>query len=156
MRRITSRNTKPEMIVRSAAQGLGYRYRLHAKDLPGKPDLVFRRRKAVIFVHGCFWHLHSKCREGRIPASNKDYWEPKLNRTIARDADNRRLLKDLGWKVLTLWECELASQEHLIKKLTKFLGPASEGAKILVKPSRTPKSTKPPINTGDKSFQNLA
>src|ERR1700761_3512616 len=85
MSRISSKDTKPELVVRRLLHGLGYRYRLHRKDLPGKPDLVFTKRKKVIFVHGCFWHQHSECREGRIPGSRLDYWEAKLKRNVERD-----------------------------------------------------------------------
>ena len=99
---------------------MGYRYRLHDKSLPGKPDLVFRSRKSVIFVHGCFWHLHASCNEGRIPATRQEYWIPKLTRNVERDRQHARTLKKLGWRVFTVWECELKSQDKLVRRLTLF------------------------------------
>jgi DNA mismatch endonuclease (patch repair protein) len=121
MRRVRGKDTGPEMIVRRMAHGMGFRYALHRADLPGNPDLVFPCRKKVIFVHGCFWHGHS-CRSGRNrPGSNQDYWIPKLDRNKARDARNRALLRNMGWKVLTLWECRLRDEEYLRRQLTKFL-----------------------------------
>lgn len=105
---------------------MGYRYRLHAKELPGKPDIVFRSRKAAIFVHGCFWHLHGVCREGRIPNSNRDYWSEKLNRNVARDYENRRQLEKLGWRVLELWECEIKDREVMQMRIKSFLGKETE------------------------------
>jgi DNA mismatch endonuclease (patch repair protein) len=100
---------------------LGYRYRLHASELPGKPDLAFSSRKAVILVHGCFWHQHKKCREGRVPGSRREYWVPKLTRNVERDAEVRSALKKLGWRVLVVWECELKSPERVLARARKFL-----------------------------------
>jgi DNA mismatch endonuclease, patch repair protein len=122
MRRIRSKNTGPELIVRRITYGLGYRYGLHSRDLPGKPDLVFRRRKKVIFIHGCFWHGHAECREGRVPKSRTEYWTPKLERNRLRDAANAKALHELGWKTLTLWECQLADPDMLGVKIKRFLG----------------------------------
>jgi DNA mismatch endonuclease (patch repair protein) len=104
---------------------LGYQYRLHRNDLPGKPDVVFAGRKKVIFVHGCFWHQHpaEACLDGRRPKSNGSYWEPKLNRNIARDEQVLSELKDRGWEALTVWECEVKSIPLLRKQLQDFLGP---------------------------------
>jgi DNA mismatch endonuclease (patch repair protein) len=121
MRRIRSKDTKPEMVVRRMLHGLGYRYRLNAKDLPGKPDIVFRLRKRAILVHGCFWHQHDKCREGRLPGSRQEYWLPKLARNIVRDEENLVQLERLGWKTLILWECELDDATLLRRRLTRFL-----------------------------------
>ncbi|HEX8300751.1 DNA mismatch endonuclease Vsr [Sphingomonas sp.] len=123
MRQIKSRDTKPEMVVRRTAHRLGYRYRLHRKDLPGKPDLVFPGRSKIIFVHGCFWHQHAEdhCRHGRPPRSNLGYWRPKLARNVARDADATKRLAELGWCVLTLWECEVRDDAELAQKLREFL-----------------------------------
>jgi DNA mismatch endonuclease, patch repair protein len=103
---------------------LGYRYRLHVRDLPGKPDLVFRPKRKVIFVHGCFWHLHpdAECLDARKPKSNKSYWGPKLTRNVARDAQHLAALKADGWKVLVVWECETKAHAQLTKRLIKFLG----------------------------------
>ena len=122
---IRSTGMKPEMLVRSLVHRLGYRYRLHAKDLPGKPDLVFRPRKKVIFVHGCFWHQHAKedCKDGRQPKSNTGYWSPKLARNVERDASNVAALQAAGWRVLVLWECEvLKGGPKLQTRIRKFVG----------------------------------
>ena len=109
MAAIRSDGMKPEMLVRSLVHGMGYRYRLHAKDLPGKPDLVFRSRKKVIFVHGCFWHQHARaaCKDGRAPKSNLGYWAGKLARNVERDAENLDGLTAMGWKTLIVWECDV-------------------------------------------------
>jgi DNA mismatch endonuclease, patch repair protein len=123
MAAIKSKNTSPELFVRSLAHKLGYRFRLHAKDLPGKPDLVFRSRKKAIFVHGCFWHQHSssKCRDGRMPKSNRAYWKPKLLKNAERDKRSLAALKALKWRVLTIWECETRNPDRLARVLSKFL-----------------------------------
>jgi DNA mismatch endonuclease (patch repair protein) len=107
MTSIGSRDTKPEMMVRKLAYAMGYRYRLHRKDLPGKPDLVFARLKKVIFVHGCFWHMHD-CGYGRVtPKTNAQFWSDKRESNRMRDMKNIMLLKDMGWDVLVLWECDI-------------------------------------------------
>ena len=123
MQAIKSKNTKPELLVRSAVHRLGYHFRLHKRDLPGSPDLVFTGRQKVIFVHGCFWHQHSipGCKDGRVPRSNNAYWKPKLSRTIARDAKNTAALKTEGWAVLVIWECETKNAEKLRRRLQRFL-----------------------------------
>jgi DNA mismatch endonuclease (patch repair protein) len=106
MARVKSRDTKPEMLVRRTVHSWGYRYRLHASDLPGKPDIVFRPRRRVIFVHGCYWHGHS-CKYGIAqPKTNREFWEAKLLANRVRDARVQRLLRSEGWKVLIVWECE--------------------------------------------------
>ena len=125
MSAIRSTGMKPELLVRSLVHRLGYRYRLHAKDLPGKPDLVFRSRQKVIFVHGCFWHQHPKqsCRDGRAPKSNLGYWTGKLARNVERDARHLVALKGMGWRVLVIWECEaLKGGDALARRIEKFLG----------------------------------
>jgi DNA mismatch endonuclease (patch repair protein) len=122
MRRIRSADTRPEMVVRRLVHGMGFRYRLHVKTLPGKPDLVFAGRRCVIEVRGCFWHLHEGCREGRIPESRKEYWGPKLERNRARDRANVRELKELGWRVLVIWECEVGGVLKLESRIRRFLG----------------------------------
>lgn len=123
MRSIRSKGMKPELLVRSLVSRLGYRYRLHDKNLPGKPDLVFRSRRKIILVHGCFWHQHSDpaCKITRQPKSNTGYWVRKLQRTIARDLEHEKALTSEGWKVLTFWECELANEAAVLKRLTRFL-----------------------------------
>lgn len=125
MAAIRSTGTKPEMLVRSLVHRLGYRFRLHARDLPGKPDLVFRSRRKVIFVHGCFWHQHAKlsCKDGRAPKSNLGYWAGKLARNVTRDARNIEALNALGFRVLVIWECEAALPDaRLAARLRRFLG----------------------------------
>ena len=122
MRQIKSKDTTPEIALRSLIHRLGYRFRLHRKDLPGKPDLVFPGSGRVIFLHGCFWHQHASCREGRMPSSRRDYWVPKLKKNQIRDAHNQASLEEQGWKVLVIWECELRDSRHLTKTLKSFLG----------------------------------
>lgn len=119
MSRIRSRDTKPEMAVRSAAHALGLRFRLGGCGLPGRPDLVFRRHRAVVFVHGCFWHQHS-CKLGKTPSTNLTYWLPKLERNKARDVHSAAELGRLGWRVLVLWECETKDAQALRARLVKF------------------------------------
>lgn len=121
MARIGSKDTKPEMLVRRLVHAMGFRYRLHVKDLPGKPDLVFRGRKKVIFVHGCFWHQHKGCREGRVPTSRESYWVPKLARNADRDQEHTRALKLLGWRALVLWECQLSDRKEVERKVRAYL-----------------------------------
>lgn len=123
MRRIKSRNTSPELIVRKLTHRLGYRFRLHRKDLPGKPDIVFPSKKKVIFVHGCFWHQHlnKKCLDSRLPKSNQKYWVQKLERNKIRDKQAKINLTRLGWKYLIIWECEKINLENLKNKINKFL-----------------------------------
>ena len=123
MAAIRSADTKPELIVRRLAHNLGFRFRLHRKDLPGKPDLVFVSRRKIIFVHGCFWHLHpiTACVDARMPKSNTLYWRPKLARNVARDSRNRNKLKELGWDVLVVWDCETRDLKTLTIQLLKFL-----------------------------------
>ena len=122
MRAIRSTGMKPEMLVRQLTYSLGYRYRLHRKELPGKPDLVFGPRSKVIFVHGCFWHQHVRCIDGKMPKSNLGYWQTKLTRNVARDAEHLTSLKALGWKSLVIWECETKDLSRLTKKIRRFLG----------------------------------
>lgn len=123
MRKIKSKNMKPEMAVRRLVHGMGYRYRLHRTTLPGKPDLVFGPRKKVIFVHGCFWHQHARkeCLDGKLPKSNTNYWTPKLKRNIERDAANLESLKEMGWSTLVIWECECKSVDMLAPRIRAFL-----------------------------------
>jgi DNA mismatch endonuclease (patch repair protein) len=121
MGRIGSKNTAPELIVRRLLHSLGYRFRLHRKDLPGTPDIVLPGRRKAIFVHGCFWHAHS-CRIGRPPKSRPEFWEPKLARNRARDEENSRDLEEAGWDVLTVWQCETKDKVALSELLEKFLG----------------------------------
>lgn len=118
---VRSVDTKPEMAVRRMVHGMGYRYRLHCRDLPGKPDLVFRSRRAGVFVHGCFWHRHEGCALARLPKSKLDFWIAKLEGNRARDARKVEALKQTGWRVLVVWECELKNSETLALRLQRFL-----------------------------------
>lgn len=122
MSRIRDRDTKPERTVRRILTDMGYRYRLSVKSLPGKPDIVLKKHNAIIFVHGCFWHLCPNCREGRIPASRRDYWEEKLLNNKRRDQRNIRKLRRQGWKVMRLWECEIEKDlDKVSRKIKIFL-----------------------------------
>lgn len=120
MSRIGSKNTVPETAVRRLLHGLGYRFRLHRGDLPGTPDIVFPGRRKVVFVNGCFWHAHG-CRIGRPPKSRLEFWLPKLERNRKKDARDKRALRTLGWKVLTVWQCQTKFPERLKKRLVSFL-----------------------------------
>ena len=121
MAAIKSRNTKPEMIVRHLVRQLGFGYRLHAKDLPGKPDLVFRGRRKVIFVHGCYWHMHN-CKYGSVvPKTRTEFWQTKRQANVNRDIVNNSTLSVMGWKILVIWECELADTSALSDRLLEFL-----------------------------------
>ena len=120
MRRIKDRNSKPEIFVRHILFQKGFRYRINYKKLPGKPDIVFPSRKLAIFIHGCFWHLHPGCPEGRIPSSNVEYWQKKLQRNVERDRQNQYQLKELGWRVEVIWECETGKRAQLDGRLNKI------------------------------------
>ena len=120
MRSVRTKNTGPEMIVRSLLHSLGYRYRLHRQDLPGRPDLVFPRRRKIVFVHGCFWHGHG-CSKGRLPKSRIEYWGPKITRNKVRDIETTEALQRAGWTVGVVWQCETRDSETLKKRLVDFL-----------------------------------
>lgn len=121
MSAIRNRNTRPELVVRSLVHRMGYRFRLHRRDLPGRPDLVFPSRKKIIFVHGCFWHLHT-CRYGRVvPATNDSFWAGKRAGNRTRDRRNLRQLRKDGWEVAVIWECQTRDCEQLAKQLRRFL-----------------------------------
>ncbi|MGO4134282.1 very short patch repair endonuclease [Rhizobium brockwellii] len=123
MSRVRSVNTRPELTARKLIFGLGYRFRVHDRTIPGSPDIVFKGRKAVIFVHGCFWHQHCGCKRATIPKSNKDFWASKLKRNVERDAQTVKRLNSGGWRVLVVWECELRRADSLAEKISEFLGP---------------------------------
>lgn len=120
MASIGKKDTTPELVVRKALHRLGYRYRIHRKDLPGTPDIAFPSRRKVIFVHGCFWHAHG-CKIGRPPRSNISFWKPKLDRNKERDQKKELALKEAGWDVMTVWECETRDMGQLTPKLMAFL-----------------------------------
>lgn len=124
MAKIRSVDTRPELAVRRLVHALGYRYRLYRGDLPGRPDLVFAGRRKIIFVHGCFWHQHPKasCVDSRLPRSRPEYWLPKLQRTVERDRSHIRALRRSGWRVLVVWECEIANDCLLQGRIKRFLG----------------------------------
>ncbi len=123
MSRVRGKGSRPEMRVRQIVHGLGYRYRLHAKDIPGKPDLVFRSRRKVIFVHGCFWHRHPDpaCKLARRPKSRHEFWDAKFESNIARDAVVMEQIVNTGWRALVLWECHLRDTETLGRQIREFL-----------------------------------
>lgn len=120
MQAVKGKDTKPEWIVRRLLYGMGYRYRLHRKGLPGRPDIAFVGRKKAIFVHGCFWHGH-ECQKGRLPKSRLDYWQPKLEKNVNRDRTKIEQLESLGWRSLTVWQCELGDLDALTARLRAFL-----------------------------------
>ena len=121
MSRIRGANTKPEIAVRSLLHRMGYRFRLHRRDLPGTPDIVLPARSAVVMVHGCFWHGHA-CKRSKMSKSRTDYWEPKIEANRRRDARVRRRLRRMGWKVVVVWECETKRLDKLSRKLGNALG----------------------------------
>ena len=123
MRAVKGRDTGPELAVRRMLHARGYRYRLHRRDLPGAPDLTFPSRRKVVFVHGCFWHGHSCPRGDRMPKTNTDYWRRKIGRNRERYEGQQAALRDAGWGVLTVWECELRREDELAARLEAFLGP---------------------------------
>jgi len=121
MAAVRSEDTKPELAVRKIVHAMGYRYRLHDRKLPGRPDLVFVSRCKAIFVHGCFWHRHTGCRYATSPKTHVAFWKAKFSYKVARDRRNRRELKKLGWVVLTVWQCELKNPKKLTERLNEFL-----------------------------------
>jgi len=121
MSRINSRNTKPEKAVRSLLHRMGYRFRLHKKDLPGKPDIVLPKHRTVVFVHGCFWHRHENCRYTTTPKSNRDFWLAKFKTNVERDKAKASLLEAAGWKVIVVWQCELSDLHTLKQKLESLI-----------------------------------
>lgn len=125
MQRVKQKNTAPEKIVRSLLHRLGYRFRIHRKDLPGTPDIVLPSRRVAIFVHGCFWHGHD-CRRGRAPSSNLEYWGPKLESNRERDSRKAAALAAAGWRVVVVWQCELDDEFALVRRLSSLLVTGAE------------------------------
>lgn len=122
MRAVKGRDTRPELIVRRLAHSLGYRFRLHVSGLPGRPDLVFSRRRKVIFVNGCFWHHHS-CKHGlQVPETNREFWERKIGGNVKRDTENLRRLRAEGWRCMTIWECQTKKVNKTSARIERFLG----------------------------------
>lgn len=131
---ITGKNTGPEMRLRKALHARGLRYRLHAKDLPGRPDIVFRSRHVAIFVHGCFWHRHEGCRFAYVPATRPDFWNAKFEGNLARDRRNIDTLVDRGWRVVVVWECLLRTPEGPANAAARILAFLDDGASLLELP----------------------
>ena len=125
MRAVHGKDTKPEIAVRRVAHAMGYRFRLHRRDLPGCPDLVFPAFKLTLFVHGCFWHLHPGCLKGTIPATNTKFWREKLNQNVARDRLVQQALREVGWQVEVIWECETSKRVDILDRLNTILPPRS-------------------------------
>jgi DNA mismatch endonuclease (patch repair protein) len=123
MRAVRSVNTVPEMLVRKIIYGMGYRFRLHRVDLPGKPDIALPRLKKVIYVHGCFWHRHKGCRRATVPQSNRLFWRKKFRSNVLRDAKQLHAIRKCGWRALIVWECEIKNERRLATRLKRFLCP---------------------------------
>ena len=121
MSAIKSKNTKPEIKVRKILHSMGYRFRLHSKDLPGSPDIVLPKYKTVIFVHGCFWHRHENCKYASTPKTRKEFWENKFNANKIRDQKKLKEIKNLGWKFIIIWECEARNIQSIEEKIKRFL-----------------------------------
>jgi len=126
MSAVTSKNTAPEILIRKLLHGLGYRFRLHVKELPGSPDIVLPKRKCVVFVDGCFWHGHT-CKRGRPPTSNSEFWQRKIGKNRERDNRVRRELRKCGWRVLTVWQCETRDKSRLAHRLTRLISRPKPG-----------------------------
>lgn len=122
MRCVKARDTAPEVTVRRILHKLGFRYRLHVPSLPGRPDIVLPKHRRIIFVHGCFWHLHRHCKASRLPKSRRAWWRKKLKGNVFRDSIAFEQLKELGWKVDVIWECETQKQHNLVSRLTTLMG----------------------------------
>ena len=125
MSQISGGDTKPEIVVRKLIHSMGFRFRLHVKNLPGKPDIVLPRHRKIIVVNGCFWHGHQDCSRSKRPVSNVEFWNAKIVGNIARDERNKAALMEMGWKVLVIWGCETKKPEQLVEKLRDFLLPES-------------------------------
>ena len=119
MSRIKGKNTRPERIVRSMIHEMGFRFRLHSKELPGKPDIVLKKHKTVIFVHGCFWHRHRNCRKSTVPKTNTETWIAKFRENQKRDALNEKKISELGWRLIKIWECETENTNALRKRINE-------------------------------------
>lgn len=127
MQSVGQKDTGPELLIRRALHRLGYRFRLHVKGLPGRPDIVFVGRRKVVFIHGCFWHGHD-CRKGKLPQTRTEYWIPKIHRNKARDERVLNELRNAGWESLVVWQCEVSRMEQALQAITQFLGPPKVGA----------------------------
>ncbi len=126
MSTVKNRNTKPELIVRSMLHRMGYRFRIHRRDLPGNPDITLPKHKKIVFVHGCFWHGHKKCRRAKRPTTNQEFWNKKLNSNIKRDNKNVLELNKAGWQTLVVWSCEIKDKDNLMQRLQNFIAGVSK------------------------------
>lgn len=140
MQSVKTRDTGPEVLIRRALHRLGYRFRLHVRELPGSPDLVFPSRRKVIFIHGCYWHGHN-CAKGKLPKSRLDYWGPKIAKNKERDARNEERLAELGWRSAIVWQCDLKNEKVVQKRLTKYLG-SSKTKKNIVRDAKARRKLK--------------
>ncbi|HHZ91751.1 TPA: DNA mismatch endonuclease Vsr [Candidatus Poribacteria bacterium] len=131
MSRIRSKGSAPEMLVRRVIHRLGYRFRLHVKNLPGKPDLVLKRHKLIVLVNGCFWHRHQGCKRSTTPKSNQEYWIPKFEGNVTRDLKNQKALREMGWRVETIWECETKDWNKLTARLSEVFDHTDDFKKAL-------------------------
>ena len=147
MRRVRSTDTTPERKVRSILHKLGYRFRIHRLDLPGKPDIVLPKRRAVVFVHGCFWHRHQGCPNATTPASRQEYWLPKFRRTVDRDRKNRKELRLQGWNVIVVWECETKGSQKLATQLSWLIDSYPSNLKPLLSSSAIAAEKREDYNT---------
>ncbi len=125
MGRVRGKDTKPELLVRSVLHRNGYRFRLHAKGLPGKPDIVLAKHRTVVFVHGCFWHRHKRCPDATVPKSRTEFWVQKFADNVKRDAKTQTVLRELGWTIIIVWECEIANPDRLAERLRRKIGGSS-------------------------------
>src|SRR3712207_6845469 len=146
---VRSKNTKPELLVRSLLHRMGYRFRLHRKDLPGSPDMVLPKYRTAIFVHGCFWHQHSGCKKATLPNQNAEFWREKFERNVRRDENAQRRLREMGWRVLVLWECEVkrdadALPARLKAALSAGLGYAWKNASLTANSNPEPRDKSHP------------
>jgi|SRR5579871_1497288 len=130
MSRVRSKDTSPELLVRSMIHGMGFRFRIHRKDLPGSPDIVLPGRKKVVWVHGCFWHRHPGCKFATVPKSNRRFWNNKFKNNVRRDRNHQSVVKEMGWESLVVWQCELQEPKKLARKLARFLGLRSSPATV--------------------------
>lgn len=154
MSRIRSKDTKPEMLVRSLLHRMGFRFRVHGVDLPGRPDIVLQKYRTVVFVNGCFWHQHPRCVEASRPKSSTKYWKAKLNRNVTRDRKNRHMLRQQGWRVLRFWECEIEKNPaRIAMRVARVLGGRAAEAAVYVLPSRGKLLKAAGVRTGYKKLK---
>lgn len=145
MRKIRSRDTRPELLVRSGLHRLGFRFRLAARGLPGRPDIVLPRWHAAVLVHGCYWHQHSRCIDGHVPKTKRGYWVPKLEQNVRRDRRNRAALRKLGYTVFVVWECEAVRPEKLAPKLAQISRRVRNGTRYPPRPARGKRGAATPL-----------